>query len=275
MIVDLHNDLLTGCEDKMSQLLLYKQLNVRVICAYFRGGNTLAKAICDVNKFMQIKSENCYLAFEDIGYTCQDRIDSLFQFLPIYVSLTWNGENNLGFGCDYNDKDLKVTGVKLINKINSYKIAVDCAHLSRKGFYTLIDKSENVLCSHTAFDKIFNHKRNITEEQIKLLLEKKGVIGLTLYSPFITNKEIGSVEDFIKHIDYFVNKFGFEGLCLGSDFFGAKNFISNINNYQNLIKIVEKLEKIGYNKKAIDAIFYKNALKFINKVKKLQKSVKI
>ena len=106
-IVDLHNDILTGCDDKMSQLSLYKEMALKVICAYFRGGNTLAKAVCDVNKFMQIKGDNCYLAFEDIGYTDLTRLDCLLKFIPIYVSLTWNGENNLGYGCDFQEMDLK------------------------------------------------------------------------------------------------------------------------------------------------------------------------
>ncbi|MBO4963009.1 MAG: membrane dipeptidase, partial [Clostridia bacterium] len=48
------------------------------------------------------------------------------------------------------------------------------------------------------------------------------------------------------------------------DFFGAKNFIKNINNYQNFSKIVEILIKMGYNVKVINKIFFGNAQKYIN-----------
>ena len=272
-IVDLHNDLLTGCDDKMSQLSLYKEKEIVVLCAYFRGGNTLAKAVCDVNKFLSIKNNNCFLSFEDIGYTDLGKIEYILSFFPIYVSLTWNGENVLGYGCDYHDKDLKEEGIKIISTINQYNIALDCSHLSKKGFYTLAEKSKMLLCSHTAFSSVYNHKRNITDEQIKIILEKNGVIGLTLYSPFLSEKEIAGIDDFVKHIEYYVNKFGLNGLCIGTDFFGAKNFASNINNYQKVLKIVEKLKKIGYNREAIDAIFCKNALNFIKKVQNKQRCI--
>ena len=273
-IVDLHNDLLTGCDDKMLQLSLYKEINATVVCAYFRGGNTLAKAVCDLNKFMCIKGDNCLLAFEDVGYTDIEKIDYIFRFVPLYVSLTWNGENNLGFGCDYQDLDLKKQGIDLIEKINSYNIALDISHLSERGSLTAIEKADEVLCSHTAFNEVYKHKRNINNKQIELILEKGGVIGLTLYSTFISKKDVSSTDDFIKHIDYYVNKYGTKGLCIGTDFFGAKNFVSNINNYQNLLKIVEKLKKIGYNKEDVEKIFYRNAYDYIKRIINKQRFTK-
>jgi len=272
-IADLHNDLLTGCDEKMSRLSLYKNSNIEVVTAYFRGGNTLAKAVCDINKYLSIKPQNCHLAFEDIGYTDLNRIDCLLKFIPLYVSFTWNGENNLGYGCDYQDRDIKKEGINLIKKVNDYNIAIDTAHVSRKGFYTLIDKSKMVLCSHTAINSVYSHKRNITDEQIKLIIEKGGVVGLCLYSEFISNKKNVTIFDIIKHIDYYVNKFGYNSLCIGTDFFGANNFAGKINNYQKMIKIVEKLKKIGYNINAVESIFYKNAINFLKKVNDNQRFV--
>ncbi len=272
-IADLHNDLLTGCDDKLSRLSLYKNSDIEVVTAYFRGGNTLAKAVCDINKYLSVKPKNCHLAFEDVGYTDLNRIDCLLKFIPLYVSLTWNGENALGYGCDYQDNDIKKDGLNLIKKINEYNIAIDCAHISRKGFYTLAEKSKTFLCSHTAFDGVYKHKRNVTDEQIKIIIDKGGVIGLCLYSEFISDKKTVMVNDIIRHIDYFVNKFGFNNLCIGTDFFGAKNFVAKINNYQKMIKIVEKLKKIGYNINAVENVFYKNAINFIKKVCENQRFV--
>ncbi len=273
-IADLHNDLLTGCDDKLSQLSLYKNSPIEVVTAYFRGGNTLAKAVCDINKYLSVKPKNCHLAFEDIGYTDLHRIDCLLKFIPIYVSFTWNGENSLGYGCDFQEEDLKNEGISLIKKVNDYNVAIDCAHVSRKGFYTLADRANTFLCSHTAFDGVYKHKRNITDEQIKIIIEKGGVVGLCLYSDFLSNKKRATINDIVLHIDYFVNKFGYDNLCIGTDFFGAKNFVSNINNYQKMIKIVEKLKKIGYNIKAVESIFFENAIKFLKKVHDNQRFVK-
>lgn len=261
-IFDLHNDILTGCDNVLSQLNLYKKDKNSVVCAYFRGNRDFLKAISDIQYFNQIKPKQCYLALEDIGYDNFDNIKTLLNLNPLYISLTWNGENVLGYGCNFDNQDIKPLGLEVIKLANQHKIIMDTAHISNRGFYTIIDKADKVICSHTAFKSIFDHKRNITDEQIKLIIEKGGVIGLCLYRDFIGNTK-NELENLIKHIDYFVNKFGYDNLCIGTDFFGAKNFINSINNYKNFSKILEKLFKIGYNIKVINKIFFNNAQKYI------------
>ena len=57
IIADLHNDLLTSCDNLLSQLNFYKDSGNYIVNAYFRGGNTLAKAVSDVNKYLSIKPD--------------------------------------------------------------------------------------------------------------------------------------------------------------------------------------------------------------------------
>jgi len=262
-IFDLHNDILTGCDYVLSQLNFYKKTKNKIITAYFKGENSFNNAYKELTYFTSILPNNCLLAMEDIGYDSLNNIVKMLNFNPLYVSLTWNKENVLGYGCNYYKEDIKQLGLKVIKNANERGIPIDTAHISNKGFYTIIDKAKFVLCSHTAFNSVYNHKRNITDEQIKLIIEKGGVIGLCLYSDFIS-KSNANVQKWVKHLDFFVNKFGFNNICIGSDFFGAKNFIKNINNYQNFSKIVEILIKMGYNVKVINKIFFGNAQKYIN-----------
>ncbi len=272
-IADFHNDLLTSNEDKVLEIKKYKEKKYKVVTAYFRGGNSLAKALCDVNNFFNFKNSNCYFALEDIGYE-QDKTEKLLQYYPVYATLTWNGENVLGYGCDYQSCGIKEKGKKMVKKLNQYHICVDCSHISRKGFYDLADLAETLICSHTAFDAVRKHKRNITDEQIKIIIEKGGIIGLCLYNDFLTEKQIGEVDCLIRQIDYFVNKFGYKSLCFGSDFYGAKNFAGGINNYNKFSKIVEKLRKIGYNKNVINDICFNNLNLFLEKVDARQKFIR-
>jgi len=171
-------------------------------------------------------------------------------------------------------EEIKEKGKKMVKKLNQYHICVDCAHISRNGFYDLADLAENLICSHTAFDAVRKHKRNITDEQIKIIIEKGGIIGLCLYNDFLTEKQIGEVDCIIRQIDYFVNKFGYKSLCFGSDFYGAKNFAGGINNYNKFSKIVEKLRKIGYNKNVIKDICFNNLNLFLEKVDARQKFIR-
>jgi len=271
-IFDLHNDLLTGCDNYLSQLKKYKSSNNKIILAFFRGNKNIDETINNLNFIKKILPKNCYLSFEDIGYDNQNKIQDLLNFKPIYFSLTWNGENNLAYGCNFPNEDIKPEGINIINMANKRKIALDTAHISRKGFYTIIDKADFVLCSHTALNSVYSHKRNVTDDQIRLIIEKGGIIGLCLYNEFISESE-SNVEKLVKHIDYFVNKFGYKNLSFGTDFFGAKDFIKNVNNYQNFSKIVDYLIKIGYNIKVINYILYFNAKKYVDNIKFLQNSL--
>lgn len=273
-IADFHNDLLTSSEDKISAINSYKEKGLKVVTAYFRGGNSLAKAVSDANKYFSCKNENTYFALEDLGYLDEGKIEGLLRFFPVYATLTWNGENIYGYGCDFQDREIKPLGKNLIKKLNMYHVCVDSAHISRKGFYNLVDHAETLICSHTAFCGVREHKRNITDEQIKLIIERGGLIGLCLYNDFLSDKKVGEIDCIIKQIDYFVNKFGYKHLCFGTDFYGANNFAGGINNYEKFDKIVEILEKMGYNRSVVCDIAYNNLNTFLEKVDARQKFIR-
>ena len=144
-IADFHNDVLTSASFNNSEINFGDN---KVVTALFKGDRCFA----DVVKLARYSK---YIAFEDVGYLDLD-IDKLIELKPIYVGLTWNGENQFGYGCDYSF-GLKRKGVELIKILNENGIAVDTAHLSKRGFIDVLDSAEKVVNSHTCFQGVFKH----------------------------------------------------------------------------------------------------------------------
>lgn len=257
---DMHNDAPTADKEWLRYAENnYLKGNIIVFALFYNGEiNRIKSALKYIKKY--------YYSFENIGFKNYDDIQTLvIKNKPVYASLTWNNENYLAFGCNDNTGNLKQKGVEVIKRLNEAKIILDTAHLSRKAFYECAEIADRIVNSHTCFDSVCKHKRNITDEQAKIIIQKGGIIGLCLYKDFVSDKKIATVEDVVRHIDYFVNKFSYEHLSLGTDFYGAKDFAENIKDYESLYKIVEKLQNLGYNDKVIKGIFYNNLAKFLER----------
>ena len=121
------------------------------------------------------------------GSVIENDIDRLYelQYDGIkFLTLTWNGENLIAGGAK-SDKDLTDFGKSVIKEMNKIGMAVDVSHLNDKSFYSAIEKADKILATHSNCRSICNHKRNLTDEQIKLLVQKNGIIGLNFYPEFL------------------------------------------------------------------------------------------
>ena len=261
-VFDLHNDVLTEVKNYKLEIENYPK-NCKVVTAIYRGEKTFKEVENILSNYNKIKSKKTYLAFEDIGYNDLD-LNKIILYNPLYVSLTHNKENALGYGVNFNC-DLKEKGIEVIKFLNQTNITLDVAHLSQKATYRAINLANKVICSHTAFNSVYQNKRNLDDGVIRDIIYKNGIIGLCFVGYFLceSNANIYSV---IKHIEYFLGKFGDDNLVIGSDFNGTDYLPYNLNNYLDFFTLKNKLLKLGYSKKTIDKIFYKNAQKYFFKI---------
>ena len=255
---DLHNDVITEVKNYKKEILKYPK-NSKIITAIYRGNKSFLECENLVKNYQALHFKNTYLAFEDIGYNHLD-IYKLLSYKPLYCSLTHNKENLLGYGVDKN-LPLKEKGYETISILNEYGVPLDLAHLSIKGCYGAINKANKVLCSHTAFSEVYKSRRSIDGELIKDIISKKGIVGLCFVGYFLDENK-ADVFSVIKHIEYFLGKFGEDNLSIGSDFNGTDYLPRNLKNYVGFYVLEKELKKLGYTKKTIDKIFYKNACNY-------------
>ena len=259
-IFDLHNDLLTENLNYISELKSYNKTDV-ITLAVYRNNMSFSKCLSVCDEYKKLKY-SFPLAFEDIGYNSLE-IDKLLSYSPIYLSLTHNEENFLGYGVNEN-KPLKKEGVDLVRYLSNYKTCIDVSHLSVKGVYDVLKYSKKVICSHTAFNGVYKHKRNISDDIVKEIILKNGIIGLTFVGYFLCEKN-ASVYSVIKHIEYYLSKFSSKNLSLGSDFNGTDYLPNRLNNYAQLDNLKNQLLKLNYSENLIEDIFFNNAYRYFYK----------
>ncbi|BED92084.1 MAG: membrane dipeptidase [Candidatus Improbicoccus pseudotrichonymphae] len=181
------------------------------------------------------------------------------------LTLTWNGSCEIGDGiCVNNSSGLTNFGKKTIEQLKKNKIIIDISHASEKLFYDVLKYSgEFLMASHSNSRHIFNHKRNLTDEQFNLIRENNGIVGINFCKNFLS-KENSKIEDIFEHVEHFVSLSGENTVCIGSDFDGAE-IIEEIDDISKIHKLYDFMLKKNYKEKLIRKIFFYNALNFFKK----------
>ena len=151
--------------------------------------------------------------------------------------------------------------------MNRLGIMVDVSHASEKTFYDALETSRYpIIASHSSARALCNHPRNLTDDQIKAIAEKLGVVQVCLYKGFINeDAEKASLDDAIRHINHIVDLVGADFVGIGSDFDGDGELIG-CRAANELINITVKLLEQGYKEKDIRKIWGGNLLRVMNKV---------
>ena len=225
----------------------------------------------DIQTIKETGKIGCLYTIEE-GEVLKGAIDNLYKTYDKGVrgiTLTWNYENSIGYpNCikEFSNKGLKDFGIKLVEEMNRLGVLVDVSHLSDGGFYDVSKVSKRpFVATHSNARTIRNHSRNLTDDMIKILSEKGGVMGLNFCAPFLGESKISKIEDMIRHLKHIKNVGGVDVIALGSDFDGIENKVE-IENSSKMPLLAEALLKNGFKEDEVEKIFYKNVLRVLKDV---------
>ncbi|MEG1255633.1 dipeptidase [Clostridium sp.] len=216
---------------------------------------------------------SAFLTIEE-GEAIEGSIKNLRNFYELgvrLITLTWNHENAIGYpNCkkEFMNKGLKTFGLEMISEMNNMGMIIDVSHLSDGGFYDVSKYSKSpFVASHSNSREICNHSRNLTDDMIKVLSNKGGIMGINFEKTFLNNSGKSSdVDSMIKHIKHIYNVGGIDVLAIGSDFDGIDPENLDIRSMGEINKLANRLENSGFTGSEIDKILYKNALRIIKSV---------
>ncbi len=274
---DSHIDLLTArTYNEQIEFIHNLPTNIKVLnLAIFTTDNKI-----NINQLEKYKQHMEYLqsltktlllfSIEDIGSVSPNEIDDLIKLKPFCVGLTWNYKNQYAGGA-LSTNGLKKCGKDVIKKLEENNILIDIAHLNRKSFYAFCKiTTKPILCTHANLNSLFRHPRNLTNRQIKNIIDSNGFLGLTLYESFISNKAI-TAKDVAMQVDYLIKKFGDKNFGFGTDFFGIteNKLPTDIKQYADFKNISNELKQLGHPFTTIQNIFFKNFVNFLKRTNKL------
>lgn len=180
------------------------------------------------------------------------------------ITLTWNALNTVGDGADVqNSKGITDFGKSVVREMEKHRIVVDVSHASDKLFYDVAEiAARPFIATHSNSRSVTNHRRNLTDEQFKIIKDNNGIVGINFHRDFLSdNPNSASKKDLLFHIDKFLSLGGENVICIGTDFDGC-NLPEDITGSESLAEIYEMLLKHNYKESLIRKIFYENALNF-------------
>lgn len=190
-----------------------------------------------------------------------DKIQEVYDLGIRLITLTWNFENSIGYpnsGYKFKEKGLKEKGIEMVLKMEELGIIADCSHLSDGGFYDLVKiLKKPFIATHSNSREITDHPRNLTDDMIKALANKGGVMGMNFCAPFMGKSKVTTIESMVRHIEHIRNVGGIDVLAIGGDFDGISNKVE-IEDIGEINKLRGALIKRGFTAYDIDKIFYKN-----------------
>ncbi|MFC5711863.1 dipeptidase [Thalassorhabdus alkalitolerans] len=204
------------------------------------------------------------LALEGAGYIGEDPV--LWRLLKHWgvemASLTWNEANELGDGVlEERGAGLSSKGKHVVKLHQELGIVTDISHLNEHGFWDVVEHGGTLIASHSNSSFVCGHKRNLTDQQIRALIQKNSFIGLTFYPPFITEKKIALVEDLASHIDHIGSLGGIEHVGFGSDFDGIDQTIQGLSSPADYDALINWLLK-RYDENIVRGIAGENFARF-------------
>lgn len=180
------------------------------------------------------------------------------------VTLTWNSPNEIASGA-FSVGGFTSFGKDFVKLAEEYGIILDVSHLNRESFYDFIDISNKpFVASHSNADIVENpkgRKRNLTDEQIRLIKERKGIIGLNFCRNFLESDGLFGVDSFVRQLDHFLSLGCEDNIALGSDYDGC-SIHSDFIGVEKLFVVYDALLQRGCNAEILDKMFYINAQRF-------------
>lgn len=149
-----------------------------------------------------------------------DDVDYFYGLGQRVSQLTYNARNLIGNGStERRDEGLSDFGVSIVERMNKVGMAVDVSHCGDKTTLDAFEVSKKpVLITHSNCRALNpNHPRCKTDEAIKAMAAKGGVMGITEVRMFVSPKEPTGVDAMMDHYDYVARLVGVEHVGVGSD----------------------------------------------------------
>lgn len=238
----------------------------------------------DIENNMRAGKMSALLTVEE-GAVCGGDINKLKELYMAGVrmmTLTWNYPNELGnpnyrsYGSEKHYHELKnipdtengltEKGKEFVCEMVKMGMIPDVSHLSDAGFFDVAELSQKpFVASHSNARAICRNVRNLTDQMIRVLAEKGGVMGLNYCPDFLKEGQEGkpnpgTIEDIILHAKHITNTGGIEVLGLGSDFDGIDGH-SELRGAHDMGKLWDAFIKNGFSESQTDKIFSENVLR--------------
>lgn len=214
-----------------------------------------------------------------------DVVEPLHKLGVKQILMAYNKKNLVGDGChERTDCGLSQFGIELVEEMNRVGVIVDCSHTGYRTSMEVMEVSgKPVIFSHSNPRSLWDHDRNIRDEQANACAGTGGLVGVVGVGNFM-GEDDASTTNLLRQINYYAELVGTEHIGLGLDYVydveDMQRYMADVKssangNYTSMTKFVqpEQLPELtdamlgyGYNEQAIRGVLGENFLRVAREV---------
>ena len=161
---------------------------------------------------------------------------------------------------------LSELGVEAVEELDRLGMLIDISHLSDAGFWDLIEVAKGpVMASHSNARAVCNHPRNMTDDMIRAMADRGGVMGMN-FAPRFVHPTQATVQGVVDHIDHIIELVGPDHVGLGSDFDGIPYTPEGLEDVTKMPNITAELVRRDISEEDVKKILGENHLRMIKEV---------
>lgn len=230
----------------------------------------IARTSADLYANKQMGKKSIMLGIEN-GLAIEHSLDKLRHFADrgiVYMTLCHNGDNDIcdsARGCNTHN-GVSEFGEQVIKEMNRLGIMVDMSHAGEKSFYDALEISEKpIVCSHSNSRILCDHPRNLTDDQLRAIAAKGGVVHTTFYHGFLQKTGEADILDGIKHLEHAIDIMGIDHVGIGTDFDGDGG-VCGMRDASDIQQFTRQLLRRRYSETDIAKIWGGNWLRVMDEV---------
>lgn len=209
----------------------------------YTRGDIYAESLCDITRwndfikarpsqFLRVENSADFSRAKDLGkigivigqqnsvhFRTVEDVDRFYALGQRVSQLTYTGNRIGGGSSDATDIGLTAYGSAIVERMNQVGMAVDISHCADRTSLDAIEASRRpVLVTHSNCRKLVpNSSRCKTDEAIRRMAAKGGVMGVTMVRAFVSSGRVATIESVLDHVDYIAKLVGVEYVGIGSD----------------------------------------------------------
>jgi membrane dipeptidase len=157
-------------------------------------------------------------------------------------------------------------GRAYVEQLNAMRVFVDLAHISREGFFAAVDahdRTQPLLVSHTGVRGVYDAWRNVDDEQLRVVAETGGVIGVIFHGGYLDGSYLhgGYARSIVDHLEHIIRVVGDDHVALGSDWDGLIATPRDMPTCLELPRLVQLMLERGFSPDRVRKVLGANFLR--------------
>jgi membrane dipeptidase len=245
---------------------LYQARRLHQFAGGSLGGFVVIESAADLSSYMGRRRENRKLTAGLLSIEGAHALDGKLENLDVLyragyrvMSPSHFFDNDIGgSSAGVHKTGLTEKGREWVRQMEARHMIVDLAHASAKTIDDVLAIANHpVVVSHTGVKGTCDNTRNLSDEQIRAVAAKGGLIGIGYWDTATCGTDARAI---VKAMRYVSDRVGVEHVALGSDFDGA---VTVPFDTTGVVEVTDAMLAAGYSESEIRMIMGENVMKFL------------